>query len=167
MTHGEEEAWAWSMRDEGQYQFLRHKYHDRKGLADDCAQKRKLADKSETVDGKPNPEHPRLQMHAEMAQLRYEMSYIVDKNAQLETQIEALSYLCQRVDILEGAYGHVKLVAETAKVDYSLVAKALKSINDLHPGAQNAHKEKRPADAAERIPPGAKSEIREGKAKGG
>lgn len=124
-------AYAWSMRDEGQYQFMAKKYAERKKLADEFDVKRKLADKSETIDGKPNPQYPRIRLEADMAQMRYEMAYIVEKNAMLSEQVQIMGNLFQRVDILEGAYGHMKLLAEGCRIDYTEIAKALKILKPL------------------------------------
>ena len=123
--------YGWELHDERQYKFMEQKYHDRHKLFNEAEAARKLADKSQTIDGKPNPQYPRLCMEAEMANMRYEMAYIIDKNTQLSAIIETIAFMHQRVDILEGAYGHMKLMAETCKIDYSLVADALKSIKKL------------------------------------
>lgn len=123
--------WAWSIRDEGQYQFMATKYGDRKRLSEEYEAKRKVADKSETIEGKPNPQYPRIRLEADMAQMRYEMAYILDKNKQLSEQVEALTWLYQRVDILEGAYGHMKLLAETTRIDYHAVKSMMQKLQPL------------------------------------
>lgn len=150
--------YAWSLQDEGQYQFLQRKYHDRRTLSKEATAARKLADKSETVNGQPNAHHPRLVLVADMAQVRCDMAYVMDKNRQLEEQITALSWLHQRVDILEGAYGHIKMLAETCRIDYASVLKAMKIIEAFNKEHQNA-KEKPASD-------GGKSDVLPDKASG-
>lgn len=120
------EAFAWSMRDEGQYQFMARKYADRQKLSKEYEEKRKLADKSETIDGKPNPQHPRIRLEADMAQMRYEMAYILEKNSMLSEQIGILVQLFERVSLLEGAYHHTKMLAENCRIDYAAIAEGLK-----------------------------------------
>lgn len=115
-----ERAALWTFRDEATYAFLEQKYRDREKLGEEYAAARKLAEKSQTVDGKPNPMLPRLEMQADMAQMKLEMSYIIDRNSQLQQHIETIGYLHDRVGILEGAYGHTKMLAETCRIDYVL-----------------------------------------------
>lgn len=122
---------AWTMRDEEQYQFLEKKYGDRRSLYEGAVHARKQADRSETIDGQPNPHHRRLVLEAEMAQMRYEMAYVIDKNKFLSQFIETIEFLHQRVGLVEGAYHHVKLLAETARIDYHAVAKGLTEIKKL------------------------------------
>ena len=119
---------SWALRDEGQYEFMRQKYHDRRALEQAYDEKRKLADKSETINGKPNPQHPRLVIEAEMAQQRYEMAYIIDRNTMLQEQLEALSWLANRVSILEGAYGHLNMMTEQNKLIHSQVTASLRKM---------------------------------------
>ena len=78
-------------------------------------EKRKVADKSETVNGKPNPQYPRLRLEAEVAQMRYEMAYMVAKNKSLESRFELLYGLYERVSLLEGAYNFLTVGFENAK----------------------------------------------------
>lgn len=119
-------SWQFNMQDERQYDFIRQKYADRRALMEQAAEARKKADSSQTVDGKPNPKHPALVLQADMAQLRFEMAYVVDKNNHLEAQVNILADLSQRVSILEGAYSHVKMVAETCRNYYHMVQSVLK-----------------------------------------
>ncbi len=119
MNEDQIQSFAWELRDERHYQFIARKYHDRRKLAAEADEKRKLADKSETINGKPNPQHPRLCVEAEMAQMRYDMAYMVDKNTQLEQYIETIEFVHQRLGILEGAYGHIKTLVMGSRMDYS------------------------------------------------
>lgn len=112
------EAMVWAMRDERVYSMLERKYTDRKKLAAEAEDARKLAEKNQTIDGKPNPLLPMLLMRAEIAQLRFEMSYIIDKNTHLGSIIETVDYLHTRIGIAEGAYAHVKMLAEGNRIDY-------------------------------------------------
>lgn len=111
---------AWDFRDEEQYAFIEKKYGNRRALWEAAQQARREADGKELKDGQPNPQHRRLVLEAEMATMRFEMAYVIDKNKQLQQIIEPLEFVFQRLTILEGAYGHVKLLAETAKTDYIL-----------------------------------------------
>lgn len=119
----------WNFRDEATYAFLEQKYRDREKLGAEYNEARKLADKSQTIDGRPNPQHPRLVLEADMAQIKLEMAYIIDRNGQLQQYIETLEYLHQRVGILEGAYGHTKMLAENCRIDYGLTKAMHDKIN--------------------------------------
>lgn len=113
--------WAWNLRDEGYYEFLKTKYQDRAKLATEAEQKRKAAEKAKDTD----PHYHRLQVSSEMASLRLDMAYIVDRNNQLEQYVSTLEFLHERVGILEGAYGHTKLMAEIVRADFELLKKTL------------------------------------------
>lgn len=115
------ENFAWSLRDENHYTFIARKYEDRAKLHQDAESKRKAAEK---MEAKNDPHYHRMRVEADMAQMRYEMAYLVDKNAQLQRIIDPLEYVFQRVSILEGAYSHIKLLAETVQADYNLLAKS-------------------------------------------
>lgn len=143
MSH--ERAALWNFRDEATYAFLEQKYRDREKLGAEYDAARKLADKSQTIDGKPNPQHPRLALEADMAQLKLEMAYIIDRNSQLQQYIATLEYLHERVGILEGAYGHTKLLAETCRIDYALVKDALDKIHKFL--KEQKHDNKKPSAA--------------------
>ena len=101
----------WSFRDESFYNFLKHKYADRQKLSAEAEEKRKALDKMKDGD----PLYHRMAVSAEMASLRVDMAYIVDRNNKLEEMIGTVEYLHQKVGILEGAYGHLKLLYETCK----------------------------------------------------
>lgn len=124
--------YAWDFRDEEAYGFLEKKYHNRRLLWEASEHARRQADDAELIGGAPNPQYRRLVLEAEVAKLRYEMAYMVDKNKQLATLIEPLEFLFQRVGILEGAYGHVKLLAETAHTDYNLLEGAMKKLSEMY-----------------------------------
>lgn len=117
----------WSSRDEAFYAFMKEKYKDRQRLSTEAEQKRKAAEKMKDTD----PHFHRMAMSAEMAQLRLDMAYIVDRNNQLEEMIGTVEYLHQRVGIVEGAYSHTKMLAETCRIDYALISKGLTDIKKL------------------------------------
>lgn len=125
MTFDPTEGALWSLRDEAHCRFIDFKYADRQKLAEDWHEKRKLADKSQTIAGKPNPQYPRLIVEAEIAQTRFDMAYLVAKNQQLEQQIMMLNDLHQRVSILEGAYTYLRMLAETAKLAFESAMKTI------------------------------------------
>lgn len=107
----ESEDGFWGIQDEAEREFLRTKYADAKArhaLAEDWVAKRKHADKSKVVDGKPNPHFPRLNLEADIARVFYEMAHVVEMNNQLFKHIELLSSVSPRVDLLEGAYTHLR-----------------------------------------------------------
>lgn len=117
----------WSFRDESFYNFLKHKYSDRQKLSQEAEDKRKALDKMKDGD----PLYHRCAVSAEMASLRVDMAYIVDRNNKLEEMIETISFLHQRVDILEGAYSHTKMMAETCRIDYGLISKLHEKLKPL------------------------------------
>lgn len=119
----------WKLRDEQAYTFIEQKYKNRQSLQQYADLARKLSDSSQTIDGKPNPHHPLLEARAEVAQLRLEMSYMIERNAHLQGYVEQIEFLYQRVSIVEGAYQHTKLLAETAKIDYSLIRSLADRLN--------------------------------------
>lgn len=104
----EADIW-WCFRDDKMNTLLENKYADRKKLAEEAEQKRQAVEKMDAA----NPLYHRAAVSSEMAQMRFEMAYIIDKNRQLAQYIETIEYLHQRVGILEGAYGHLKLLNET------------------------------------------------------
>lgn len=122
-----EEDLMWSFRDESFYSFLKFKYQDRAKLQAEAEEKRKAVDKMKDGD----PLYHRMAVSAEMAGLRVDMAYIVDRNNKLEEMIETISFLHQRVGILEGAYGHMKMMAETVRIDYSLISKLHEKLKPL------------------------------------
>lgn len=111
-----ENGMFWAYSDENFYSFMRNKYSNRANLAKEADDKRKALEKMKD----DNPLYHRMAAGAEMAQLRLDMAYIIDKNTKLEQFIETIGYLHQRVDILEGAYGHLKLLFETCKIQATL-----------------------------------------------
>jgi hypothetical protein len=112
-------SFQWSIQDEAQFEFIAIKYGDRKKLYDEYHEKRKLADKSETINGKPNLHHPRMLLEADVAQMRWEMAYLLSKNKELEERTQILSGLYERVSILEGAYNFLTMGFENAKKKFS------------------------------------------------
>lgn len=129
-----EEQATWNFEDEAHNDWVQFKYgkENRAKLKDDYTTKSKLAEKSKTLpDGRPNPHHPRLQLEADLAQTRYDMAYLVARNQELENKMEILVQLFDRVGILEGAYSHIKTVAEVAKIDYGLISQGLREIKEI------------------------------------
>lgn len=106
------ETTMWAMRDEQFYDFLKMKYSDRKKLSDIAEEKRKSAEKMKD----DNPLYHRAQVSAEMASLRLDMAYIVDRNNQLEQYLATVEFLHQKVGVLEGAYGYLKMMLETCRL---------------------------------------------------
>jgi len=94
---------------------MQSRYGDRARLGDEWLEKRKLADKNKLLpDGKPNPLHIRFVLEADMARMAYDMSFMLEQNNIMQTQIGIMSEMYQRVAILEGAYNHVMMVASGA-----------------------------------------------------
>ena len=83
----------------------------------------------------------RMAVSAEMAKLRVDMAYIVDRIAKMETVIAATARLHQRVDILEAAYGYQKMLAEKSRIEYALIAKGLEDIKKLKEELSNEAKQ--------------------------
>jgi hypothetical protein len=106
----------WSMQDDQFYDFLKRKYQDRQKLSIECEEKRKALEKTKETDAL----YHRMAVSAEMAQLRLDMAYIVDKNTKLEQYVETIGYLHTRLDIVEGAYGHLKLLFETCRLQSAI-----------------------------------------------
>lgn len=115
----------WEIRDESYYSFLKHKYKDRAKLSQEAEDKRKAAD---AMVGSPH--HLRMTVEADMASMRLDMAYIVDRNNQLEQYLETVEFLHQKVGILEGAYSHIKMLAEVCRNDYVDFAKKLKQLKE-------------------------------------
>lgn len=111
----EADIW-WCFRDEQMHTLLENKYADRKRLATEAEQKRQAVEKMEAT----NPLYHRAAVSSEMAQMRFEMAYLIDKNRQLAQYIETIEYLHQRVGIIEGAYGGLKLLLETANMQNTI-----------------------------------------------
>lgn len=129
-----EENATWDFQDEAHNQWVQWKYgkENRAKLKEDYQNKTKMVEKSKTLpDGKPNPHLPRMQLEADLAQTRYDMAYLVDRNQELENKMEILVQLFDRVSILEGAYSHIKTVAEVAKIDYGLISQGLREIKEI------------------------------------
>jgi|GEM_PF-5633264 len=110
----------WEIRDEQYYSFLKHKYKDRQRLRTEAEEKRKAAEAM-----KDSPHRHRMTVEAEMASLMVDMAYIVDRNNQLEQYLGTIEFLHQKVGILEGAYAHIKMLAETCKNDYLVLYRKL------------------------------------------
>jgi hypothetical protein len=100
----------WTFQDTSFYEFLKNKYKDRAKLHKEAEDKRKAAEKVPDT----SPLYQRAQVSAEMASLRLDMAYIIERNNNLEEMLGTVEYLHQKVGILEGAYGHLKLLNETA-----------------------------------------------------
>lgn len=112
----------WVYQDEANYAAMQDKYKDRQKLCDEANAKR-AALKDMTSD---NPFYHRAAVSAEMAQMRWEMAYIVAENQRLREMVGTIDWLHQQVSVLTGAYGHVKMLAETAKMEYGQAAKVVK-----------------------------------------
>jgi len=107
-----QEGMFWAFSDEQFYSFLKRKYHDRAKLASEAEAKRKALEKVKDSD----PMYHRMAASAEMAALRLDMAYMIDKNTKLETFLETIGYMHTRLDIVEGAYGHLKLLFEQCRL---------------------------------------------------
>ena len=111
----------WTIRDEGYYSFLKIKYQDRAKLSQEAQEKRKACDSMGD-----SPHRHRMSVEADMATMRLDMAYILDRNNQLEQYLETIEFLHQKVGILEGAYSHVKLIAENCRNNYDILLAKLK-----------------------------------------
>lgn len=109
----------WTMQDEANLELIKGKYGDRKQLAEDWIEKRKIAEKNRTrEDGSPNPQYPRMAMEAEIARFAYDIAYMVDGQRVLAEQICVMSSLFERVGLLEGAYAHLRQSTDYVKNQY-------------------------------------------------
>lgn len=115
---------TWDISDEATEAFLKHKYQDRKILKEDHTAKKKIAEGQRLLDGKPNPQAPRLRLEADLAETRYEMSLIIHRNQVIERKLDMLEGLFERLALVEGAYSHLRLKSELANIDL-LAAKKL------------------------------------------
>ena len=122
-----EKEMAWSFEDEVEYDYIKLRYSDRKKLSERALETRKAA---KDID-QANPLYHRIAVTAEMAKLRCDMAYMVDRMEQLQATIGAMSYIHQQVDILTAAFGYQKMLGEKARIDYGLIAKALKEVEQL------------------------------------
>jgi hypothetical protein len=128
-----EEGWAWPFQDENAAKLVAMKYEDRKALTAEALAKRKAL---QDIDDK-NPFYHRAAVSCEMADMRCDMAYLILENKRLRELVEPIGWILQRIDILEGAYGHVKMLAESSRIDYGHIAKGLKEIIKLREELKN------------------------------
>lgn len=116
MSTMSDEDLHWAFRDDRFYDFLKQKYKERAKLFNEAEDKRKALEKMKDGD----PLYHRASVAAEMSSLRVDMAYIVARNTQLEEMLGTVEYLHQKIAILEGAYGHLKLLQETSTMQVAI-----------------------------------------------
>lgn len=134
LTDESAEGDAWNYADEQEYGYVKLRHADRQKLLDEMANKKKALKDI----GPDNPLYHRIAVSAEMARMRADMAYIVARNDKLEELLGTVSFLHQRLDIVEGAYSHVKMLAEASRIDYAQGAKALLEIKRIKEELTNA-----------------------------
>lgn len=128
---------SWSFQDESNYNFIKLKYADRNALGDEAIAKRKaLADIAAE-----NPFYHRAAVSAELAQMRYEMAYIVAENNKLREMIGTISWLHEQLSLTQGAYAHTKMLAERNRIDYALFKSGMDRIVKLKEEFDNVLKQ--------------------------
>lgn len=125
---------AW--QDEVEYAHIKLEYEDRKALYHEARNKQKALEET-TPD---NPLYHRIAVSAEMARMRLHMAYMLNENKKLTQMIGSISWLHEQVAILQGAYGHIKMLAATVRIDYDAIAKGLSVIAKLKEELTNAVK---------------------------
>ena len=132
---------AWDYQDEIEYNHLKLKYGNRKELHEEAANKRKALRDCEP----DNPLYHRIAVSAEMAAMRVDYAYIVARNIRLEEMLGTVSFLHQRLDILEGSYGYMKMLAEGGRIDYATLTRLIRDVEklkqELSNGAESGSKE--------------------------
>lgn len=116
---------AWKYADNTEYTHIKWRYRDRPAIGEEFAAKRKSFEKMSTDD----PFYHRAAVSVEMAQMRYDMSYIVAMNNKMQEYINTISFLHDQVGVLQGAYAHIKLLAEKARIDYAISESTMKAID--------------------------------------
>lgn len=117
----------WTYEDQSNLDYLELRYADRKKLGEEAISKRKAL-KDIASD---NPFYQRAAMSAELAAMRWDMAYIVAENKKLRMMIGTIDWLHTQVNILMGAYSHVKMLAEKCRIDYGLINSGLTQIIKL------------------------------------
>lgn len=140
-----QQIWA----DEIEYSHIKMQYANRKALMDEAVGKKKVLAETTPAD----PLYHRYAVSAEMAMMRVHMAYVLHENKKLTTMMSTLSWLHDQVGILQGAYGHVKMLAEMARIDYGAIAKGLLSIAKLKKELSNE------AEQPSEKPDGQKGEV--------
>lgn len=129
MTEDENEklkTWGWG--EENYYNiFVKDRYKDRQALAEQVAEKKKALEKHKPGE----PLHQRAALILEMAEMRYDMAFMVAMNERMRGHIETLDYVHQQISIMSGAYAHTKMLAEDARINYARIHKGLKTIQSL------------------------------------
>lgn len=133
-----DEAVFWKYADEMEYTYIKERYSDRKSLMEEASNKLKAFKETE-----PNSRmYHRIAVSAEMAKMRVDMAYVIDKNTKLEEMLGTVAFLHQRIDILEGAYSHIKIVAEKCRIEYGVMASMLKDMKKLREDMTNEVKQR-------------------------
>ena len=132
----DELAWGW--QDEVEYNHLKLRYSNRKELSQQAQDKYKALKDVVPRD----PMYHRMAVSAEMASLRVDMAYIVDKNNKLEEMLGTVAFIHQRLDILEGSYSYIKMLAEGGRIDYATLTRIVKDIEKLKEEQINAIKQR-------------------------
>lgn len=127
MTETERAASFSHWQDESDYNRMTERYSDRKAIGNEALAKRKALDDIKAE----NPFYHRAAVSAEMAQMRYDMALIVEENKRLREMIETIGYLHQRMEVVYGAYSHVKMLADKSRIDYALIAKGIEDVLKL------------------------------------
>lgn len=123
----EKEPEIWTFQDQSNYLSLKSRYSDRKNLGEEAIAKRKAL-KEMPAD---SPLYQRAAVASEMASMRWDMSYIVAENEKMREMASTISWLHEQLSITQGAYAHVKMLAERSRIDYSAIKKGLKQISQL------------------------------------
>lgn len=124
----------WGYKDEVEYNHIKLRYSDRKNLLDEATAKQKAFEKTTPE----NPLYHRIASSAESAKLRVDMAFMVDRMNKLEELLSTVSFLHQRLDILEGSYGYIKMLAEGGRIDYATLTRIVKDIEKLKEEQINA-----------------------------
>ena len=92
----------------------KHRYADTEAIGDKWIEARKLAEKH-----KGTPHHARYEMAADIARLTYDVACVIKLEAtnsqMLGNFLAILEGMQHRLGILEGAYAHLMLIANSAK----------------------------------------------------
>ena len=124
----------WGYQDEVEYKHIKMRYSDRRALLDEATAKQKAFDSCTPK----NPLYHRIAVSAESAKLRVDMAYMVDRMTKLEELLSTVSFLHQRLDILEGSYSYIKMLAEGGRLDYATLTRIVKDIEKLKEEQANA-----------------------------
>lgn len=139
MAEKKEGVQPWTSQDNSNYLSLKSRYGDRNALGDEAISKKKAL-KETAAD---SPLYQRAVVAAEMAALRWDMSYIVAENEKMREHCSTISWLHEQLSIVQGAYAHTKMLAERARIDYSLTDTTLKIITKLKEELENGVKQGR------------------------